>query len=163
MKKYTKITALILMLTMMLLSVGCTLPSTKIAQAGAFRAKAVEDGVHRDMFKALSRSNYEIAKQNVLLAACKLKEGKTDAEKAAVDAMVKECVAGLTEFAKQRDFMVEWDRDRERAGTLRAVTVDQYIFSQQGILNYIGETLSDGTKDLLRAWDAAKEKWDANQ
>lgn len=138
--------------------VGCTLPSTKMAQIGSFRVQAVKDGVHRDMFKALSRSNFEVAKLNLILAGERMKDGTNDA---VIDTMVKEATDGMVELAKQRDFMVEWDRDYERSNALKAVLVDSKLFSEIGILNYIGETFSDNTKNTLTAWDEAKETWDA--
>jgi len=137
--------------------IGCTQQSTKYAQAGSFRVQAVKDGVHRDMFTALSRSNYEIAKLTIQMAGEKMKDGTNDA---AVDAIVNESIVGLTNLAKQRDFMVEWDRDYERANALKYVTVDTKLFSDIGILNYIGQSLSQNSQDVLNAWDEAKAEYE---
>jgi len=149
----------IISMIILIFASGCTLQSTKIAQDGSFRSQAVLDGVHRDIFKALSRENFETAKLNLLLEAEKLKEGKSTEEKTAIDQTTAKMIAGLTEFAKKRDFMVEWDRDHERAVCLKFVTVDSKLFSEQGILNYLGNTISDASKKFWDAWDETKKEW----
>lgn len=135
---------------------GCTSASTLAAQKGSFETQIVKDGVHRNMFIALERSNCEIAKLAVELAGENLKDQLPENNWPAVDKMVAVSVAALKEFAKERDFMVTWDRDYERANSMKMVTVDAKLFSEEGILNYLGRTLSDATKKLLKSWDSAQ-------
>jgi hypothetical protein len=138
---------------------GCTLPSTKMAQEGSYKSQAVTDGVHHDMFKALSRENYEVAILNVKLEAEKAKQGQPPEVCKMIDAMAQRDIAALTEFAKKRDAMVVWDRDHERANAYKYVTVDAKLFSEQGILNYLGGRISDGAKKFMNSWDAGKQVW----
>jgi hypothetical protein len=140
---------------------GCTAPSTRLAQDGSFRTQAVTDGVHRDMFGALSRENFETARLNILLEAEKSKQDATPEVRDAITKAANRSILALTEFAIKRDKMVEWDRDHERANALKYVTVDAKLFSEQGILNYIGGRLSDGAKALFKSWDAGKQSWNA--
>ena len=157
MKKY--IPVIIILSLLMCSPVGCTSPSTKMAQQGSLVSQAVNDGVHRDMFKALSRENFEVAKLNILLEAEKMKEGKTAAEKTVIDASANQNIAALKEFAQKRDFMVEWDRDHERANTMKIVTVDTKLYSEIGILNYLGGRISDATKKVVGAIDVSMTTW----
>ena len=149
-----KLTGIALLVILCITNINCTLPSTKMAQEGSFKSQAVTDGVHRDMFGALSRENYEVAKLNILLNAEKAKVGQTS-----IDASAQKDIESLKEFAVKRDRMVEWDRDHERAAAYKYVTVDAKLFSEQGILNYLGGRLSDGSKKLFSAWDSAKLTW----
>lgn len=142
---------------------GCTPDSVKMAQNGSYASQAVSDGVHRDMFLALSRENFETAKLNILLNAEKLKAGKSAEEQSAIDKSTSDSIVALKEFAKKRDFMVEWDRDHERSLAYKYVTVDAKLFSSEGILNYIAGQFSDKTKSVFEAWDAAKGVWDVNK
>ncbi|MBU0959827.1 MAG: hypothetical protein KKB31_07810 [Nanoarchaeota archaeon] len=135
---------------------GCTSQSTLAAQKGSFETQVVKDGIHRNMFIALSRSNYEIARQAIELAGDDLKARLPEDQQQFVDEMVAASAAALEEFGRQRDFMVVWDRDYERANTMKAVTVDAKLFSEEGILNYLGRTLSDASKKLLKSWDGAQ-------
>lgn len=159
MKKLSYIALLILSFSM----VGCTSTSTKLAQEGSFRTQSVKDGVHRDTFKALSRENYETAKLEILLSAANAKLGQDAATQKVIDESAAKSIAALTSFAQKRDFQVEWDRDYERANAYKYVTVDSKLFSEQGIGNYIANTLSEGSKKLFGAFDKAKETWNATR
>lgn len=139
---------------------GCTPPSVRLAQAGSHRSQNVSDGVHTDMFAALSRENFETAKLQILLETEKAKRGLPDEVSAKLDEVANNSIAGLTEFAKKRDVMVGWDRDHERANALKYVTVDQKLFSQQGIFNYLGQRIAGGSRKLVTAWDEAKQEWE---
>ncbi len=159
MKKISYIVLLAFSLSM----VGCTSTSTKLAQEGSFRTQSVKDGVHRDMSKALSRENYETAKLEILLSAANSKIGLDAESQKVVDNAAAKSIAALTTFAQKRDFQVEWDRDYERANAYKYVTVDAKLFSEQGIANYIVNTLSEGSKKLFGAFDKAKETWNATK
>jgi len=135
---------------------GCTSNSTKMAQAGSGKSQAVNDGVHRDMYTALSRETYESTSLGIQLAAEKAKNGKTPEVQAAIDIATQQSIMSLKEFAKKRDFMTTWDRDHERANSYKYVTVDAKLFSEIGILNYLGSQLSDGAQKISDAWDIAK-------
>jgi len=150
---------LIVVYIFMLGSVGCTLPSTRMAQEGSFRSQAVTDSVHRDVTKALSRENFETAKMTILLDAEKAKVGQDDTVKSQIDAMALANIDALKEFARKRDQMLSWDRDHERANAYKYVTVDSKLFSEQGIMNYIASSLSKSSEKFFEAWDTASEKW----
>jgi len=138
---------------------GCTTASTRIAQDGSFKSQAVYDGVHRDIMSALSRENFETAKMTILLRAEKSKQGQVEDVQAEIDALASSSIDVLKSFAKKRDHMLSWDRDHERANAYKYVTVDSKLFSEQGILNYIASTFSEGSSKVFDAWDAAKDKW----
>lgn len=117
---------------------GCTSRSTEIAQQNSIRVQAVKDGVVYSLANMVARESYETAKLNI----------RTDpgsAEKY------------LKEFAQKRDVLTDVLLDNEKANTLKAVTVDAKLWSEQGILNYFGERLSDGSKKFWNSWDAAKQ------
>lgn len=137
--------------------VACTSQSTLMAQDGSFRSQSVTDGVHRDMFKALSRENHQVTVLDIQLAAEKAKQGQPSEVQAAIDVAAARAIQAVTEFAVKRDKMVEWDRDHERANAYKYVTVDAKLFSSQGILNYLGSQLSEGSKKVFDAWDAATQ------
>lgn len=120
---------------------GCTSPSTKMAQNGYARSTSVLDGVHNDMMNALARETYESA----VLKATSTNDKTT-------------VVSAIKEFAKKRDMMMTWDRDHERANSYSQVTVGTYLFSQQGIINYIGSRFSDEAKKTVNAWELAETK-----
>jgi len=138
---------------------GCTSQSTKLAQSGSFRVQAINDGIHQDETNALCRENFESAKQTILLLAEKAKKGQPDPVATAIDQFASASVDALKDFAQKRDKIMSMDRDHERANALKYVTVDSKLFSEQGILNYIGQQFSSGSKKFLTAWDAAKEEW----
>lgn len=124
--------------TMLITSlVGCTLPSTTQAQENSMRVQAVKDGVVNSLGNMVARESYETAKLNI----------RTDPSKAE---------QYLKEFAMKRDILTGVLLDNEMANTLKAVGVDAKLFSEQGILNYFGERISEDSKKFWTAWDAAK-------
>lgn len=150
---------IVLSIVLMFVFSGCTLPSTKLAQNGSMRVQAVQDGVENDLVVALGRENFEVAKLSIVLELEKAKSGQTPEVQAKLDAVAVASTATLKEFAKKRDATMGWDRDHERANALKYVTVDQKLFSSQGILNYLGNRLVTGSKKVITAWDAAKQEW----
>lgn len=121
-----------------LLSNGCTSRSTEIAQESSIRVQSVKDGVTISLANMVARESYETAKLNI----------RTDP--ANTDKYLKE-------FAQKRDILTDVLLDNEKANTLKAVTVDAKLWSEQGILNYFGERLSGGSKKFWNAWDVAKQ------
>jgi len=121
--------------------VGCTSTSTLVAQKASLRTQAVKDGVFYDTFNALSRENFETAR-------LKLQKAVEAQDQPAAEAI-------LVELATKRDRQLEWSQDFERANAYKYVTVDMKLYSDIGILNYLGGKFSEATKKVLEAVDEA--------
>lgn len=146
------------LLSMFLVSpLGCTAPSTIMAQNGSMRAQEVNDGIHQDMYTALSRENFEVVKLRILMSVEKMKAGKTAEEQAELDKGGADMITALKVFAMKRDAMTDWDRDHERSNSYKYVTVDAKLFSEQGVLNYLADRISGGTQKVLHAYDQATQ------
>lgn len=151
-----KISGIILIAAIVFAS-GCTSRSTELAQINSIRTQAVKDGVVETLSNALARENYETAILGLEIAAIKAGDGMSAADKAKLESVVAQGKTILKEFAMKRDIMSGLVVDNERANTLKAVTVDAKLWSEQGILNYFGERLSSGGKKFWNAWDSAKQ------
>lgn len=139
--------AVISLLSLGILLSGCTARSTQLAQLNYVRVQEVKDGVVHTLANALSRENYETAKLNNEIAVMKYSG----------EELLARINSSLKEFAQKRDSMTSMLLDNERANTLNAVTVGAKLWSEQGILNYLGEKLSTDSKKFWNAWDAAKQ------
>lgn len=146
------------LLTTVFLVAGCTSGSTKLAQQANVRVDAVKDGVHNTLVTALSREQYETAKNQLELNMMRAMQDMTPEQRKSFDAVLAKNTATLREFAQKRDMMLDYVRDNERANTLKAVTVDAKLFSEQGIVNYLVSQLTDGAKNVFNAWDTANGK-----
>lgn len=133
---------------------GCTQGSTRIAQMNSIKVQAVKDGVVSSLAVALARENYETAVLSMQIA---------NLESGAPPSLADKNKEILKSFAQKRDKMTSILLDNERANTLKAVTVDAKLYSEQGILNYIGSQLSSDSKKFWTAWDVAKGSIAASQ
>lgn len=134
-----------------LLLMGCTSNSTKLAQEGSMRTQAVKDGVVNTLHRALSRENYETAVLSIEMEL--MKSG-------ASPDLISKIKPKVREFAQKRDMSTSVLLDNEKANTMKAVTVDAKLWSEQGILNYFGERLSEDGEKFWKAWDVAKKTYD---
>jgi hypothetical protein len=151
-------TKLFLLSGIFLILAGCTSGSTKIAQQANVRVDAVKDGVNKTLVTALSREQYETAKNQLELNIMRAMQDMTPEQRKAFDVVLEKNTATLKEFARKRDMMLDYVRDNERANTLKAVTVDAKLFSEQGIVNYLVSQLTGGAREIFTAWDTANGK-----
>ncbi len=116
-----------LVLLVLPLWLGCTTQSSILARQANYDIQRVKDGIHREMFDAISFL---------------IEEPMASDEQIEIDVY--------------RVRLTEWGRDYDLANRRKAVTVNAYLYAQVGILNQLGEMVGISTHVPIKTGPATQ-------